>query len=62
MLVAQLLLSEPMSVEHARQIHRACLIYGLSIIMIFGILRVYYFEKGAEYYFNNIFFIINDGR
>jgi putative membrane protein len=63
-LVAQLiLLSEPMSVEHARRIRRASLIYGLSIIMIliFGILRVSYFEKGAEYYLNNIFFIMKMG-
>lgn len=59
-LVVQLvLLSVTMSLEHARRIRRASLVYGLSIIMIFifGSLRVFYFEKGTEYYFNNIFFI-----
>ncbi len=59
LVVQMLLLSEPMSVEHARRIRRASLVYGLSMIMIFifGGLRVFYFEKGAEYYFNNLFFI-----
>jgi putative membrane protein len=59
LVVQLLLLSEPMSVKHARRIRRANLIYGLSMIMIFifGGLRVFYFEKGAEYYFNNLFFI-----
>ena len=59
-LVVQLvLLSETMNLEHARRVRRASLVYGLSIItiFIFGSLRVFYFEKGAEYYFNNIFFI-----
>jgi putative membrane protein len=59
LVVQLLLLSEPMSLEHARRIRRANLIYGLSMLMIFifGSLRVFYFEKGAEYYFNNLFFI-----
>ena len=60
LVVQLLLLSETMSLEHARRIRRASLIYGLSIIIIFifGSLRVFYFEKGTEYYFNNQFFII----
>ena len=60
LVVQMLLLSEPMSVAHARRIRRASLVYGLSMVMIFifGGLRVLYFEKGAEYYFNNLFFII----
>ena len=60
LVVQMLLLSETMSLEHARRIRRASLIYGLSIIIIFifGSLRVFYFEKGTEYYFNNQFFII----
>ena len=59
LVVQLLLLSEPMSLEHARRIRRANLIYGLSMLMIFifGSLRVFYFEKGAEYYFNNLLFI-----
>jgi putative membrane protein len=59
LVVQLLLLSEPMSVAHARRIRRANLIYVLSMIMIFifGSLRVFYFEKGAEYYFNNLFFM-----
>ena len=59
LVVQLLLLSEPTSIEHARRIRRASLVYGLSMIMIFifGGLRVFYFEKGAEYYFHNLFFI-----
>lgn len=59
-LVVQLvLLSVMTSYEQARRIRRANLVFYLSMlaILIFGSLRVFYFEKGAEYYFNNIFFI-----
>jgi putative membrane protein len=60
LVVQMVLLSEMISIERARRIHRASIIYILSaiLILIFGLLRVYYFEKGADYYFGNHFFII----
>lgn len=63
-LVVQLvLLAETISIERAKRIRRASMIYLLSALMIFifGGLRVYYFAKGADYYYGNIFFSIKLG-
>ena len=42
----------------ARRIQRMDLLYGISagFILIVGLLRVFYFEKGAAYYVQNWFF------
>jgi putative membrane protein len=47
-----------LSIAEARRIQRADLAYGISagILLIVGVLRVFYFEKGANYYSNNMFF------
>jgi putative membrane protein len=47
-----------MTVEETRRIQRADLAYGISagILLIVGLLRVYYFEKGPVYYNHNLFF------
>lgn len=47
-----------LTVEEARRIQRADLIYGISagILLIVGVLRVLYFEKGPAFYTNNPFF------
>jgi len=57
------LLTESMSVEVARRIRRADRIAGLfaGLILLFGTLRVIYFEKGGEYYADNLFFQIKIG-
>ena len=63
-LVLQLtLISESISVATARRIQRADRAYGLAamLLLIFGFLRVIYFEKGADYYFNNTFFLLKLG-
>ena len=54
------LLTESPSVDTARRIKRADLVLGLSavLLLVFGFLRVFYFEKGSEYYFDNTFFWI----
>jgi putative membrane protein len=54
------LLSDSISVATARRIQRTDRIAGLAamLVLIFGFLRVFYFEKGADYYFDNIFFLI----
>ncbi len=60
-LVLQLaLLTESLSVDTARRIRRADLALGMSagLLLLFGFLRVFYFEKGSEYYFANVFFWI----
>ncbi|HJS17277.1 MAG TPA: DUF2214 family protein [Anaerolineales bacterium] len=47
-----------LTIEEARRIQRADLMYGISagLLLIAGLLRVYFFEKGAVYYGNNPFF------
>ena len=57
------LISESLSVETAKRIQRADRIVGLSamLVLVFGFLRVIYFEKGSEYYFDNTFFQIKLG-
>ena len=63
-LVLQLtLISESISVEIAKRIQRADLAYGIFalLLLVFGFLRVFYFEKGADYYFSNVFFLLKLG-
>jgi putative membrane protein len=47
-----------MTVEEARRIQRADLIYGISagILLVVGLLRVFYFEKGPAFYNQSPFF------
>jgi putative membrane protein len=54
------LIRESLSVETARRIQRADRVLGMSamLLLIFGFLRIFYFEKGADYYFANSFFQI----
>lgn len=57
--VELVLLSGEVDARRAKRILRADTVYGLSAIaiLILGFLRVYYFEKGVEYYFSNLWFI-----
>ena len=47
------------SLTDAKRLQKADSLYGLSAIMviIIGLLRVFYFEKGSDFYFLNTFFI-----
>ena len=47
-----------LSLVDARRIQKMDLLYGISagFILIVGLLRVFYFEKGAAYYTQNWFF------
>ncbi len=49
-----------LSLTEARRIQRMDIIYGVSaaFILIVGLLRVFYFEKGAAFYAHNWFFWI----
>jgi putative membrane protein len=57
------LISESLSVETAKRIQRADRVIGLAaaLLLVFGFLRVFYFEKGSEYYLDNTFFQIKLG-
>ncbi len=57
------LIGESMSVAIARRVRRADRIAGLfaGLILLFGTLRVIYFEKGGEFYVDNLFFQIKIG-
>ena len=57
------LITESPSIETARRIRRADRVLGLSaaLVLVFGFLRVIYFEKGSEYYFANTFFQVKLG-
>ena len=47
-----------MTIEEARRIQRADLLYGISagLLLVIGLLRVFYFEKGPAFYSQNPFF------
>jgi len=47
-----------MTIEEARRIQSVDLAYGISagLLLIVGILRVFYFEKGASFYVQSPFF------
>ncbi len=57
------LVNASLNVETARRIQRADRVIGISgtLLLVFGFLRVVYFEKGAEYYFNNDYFWVKLG-
>jgi putative membrane protein len=43
----------------ARKLQRIDMVFGLSsgVVLVVGLLRVFYFEKGASYYFHSVPFI-----
>ena len=47
-----------MSLDEIRRIQGADLVYGISagLLLVVGLLRVFVFEKGANFYMNNPFF------
>jgi len=47
-----------LTMEEARRIQRADLVYGISagLLLIVGLLRVYFFEKGPAFYSQSPFF------
>jgi putative membrane protein len=53
------LFKPPLSALQAQRVQRADLIFGAAAtaVLVIGLLRVFYFEKGAGYYFTNGFFL-----
>ena len=59
-LVAEVLLFKPpLTVAQARRLQRVDSVFGASagVLLVVGLLRVVYFEKGAGYYFSDAFFL-----
>src|SRR3984893_16588718 len=59
-LVAEVVLFKlPLTVLQARRVQRADQLFGAAatVLLVVGLLRVAYFEKGAAYYFANAFFL-----
>jgi putative membrane protein len=54
------LVRSPLTVESARRILRFDAVYGIaaSTLLLVGLLRVFYFEKGAGYYFHSAPFLM----
>lgn len=60
LLVAEMvLLNAELNVANARRLQRLDMALGgfAGALFILGLLRVFFFEKGAEYYFGNAFFL-----
>lgn len=57
--VELVLLKGALTVENARRIVRYDAVYGISAgtLLVVGLLRVFYFEKGAAYYFHSAPFL-----
>jgi len=53
------LFKPPLTVVQARRIQRADRVFGIAaaVLLVVGLLRAVYFEKGAGYYFANAFFL-----
>jgi putative membrane protein len=59
-LVAEVVLFKPpLTVPQARKIQVTDNLFGISagVLLVVGLLRVVYFEKGAGYYFSDAFFL-----
>jgi putative membrane protein len=57
------LFKPPLSVQQARRLLRADTLFGAcaAVLLVVGMLRVAYFEKGAGYYWHDAFFLIKFG-
>src|SRR5262245_60415910 len=51
---------EELNIRNSFRILAADLVYGMSagVVLVAGLLRVFYFEKGASYYFSSIPFLL----
>jgi putative membrane protein len=60
LLVELALFQRDLTFGSARKIQRADLAYGIAagLVLVVGLMRVFYFERGGEYYFHNTFFLL----
>jgi putative membrane protein len=54
------LFTPPLSLAQARRLQRTDSIFGVaaSVLLVVGLLRVAYFEKGAAYYWHDTYFLL----
>jgi putative membrane protein len=54
------LFKSPLSVAQARRLVRTDMVYGIAAaaVLVVGLLRVAYFEKGPAYYWHDAFFLL----
>jgi putative membrane protein len=54
------LFKPPLSLAQARRLSRTDTIYGIAagVVLVVGLLRVAYFEKGPAYYWHDVFFLL----
>jgi putative membrane protein len=54
------LFAPPLSLAQARRLQRTDSIFGVaaSVLLVVGLLRVAYFEKGAAYYWHDTYFLL----
>ena len=59
LVVEFVLIRDPLTPALARRLARADMVLGISatLLAVVGLLRVFYFEKGATFYFHNAAFI-----
>jgi putative membrane protein len=60
LLVELALVQRDLTFSSARKIQRADLAYGVAAgtVLVIGLLRVFYFERGGTYYLQNNFFLL----
>jgi putative membrane protein len=53
----------PLSAYHARRLQRTDLIFGIAagVLLLVGLVRVTWFEKGPSYYWHDVFFLTKFG-
>lgn len=53
----------PLSVVQARRLQRTDTVFGAAatVVLIVGLLRVFYFEKGPQYYWHDSWFLLKFG-
>ena len=57
------LFKPPLSVAEARRLQRTDLIFGVAaaLLLVAGLMRVFFFEKGPRYYWHDLYFLIKFG-
>ncbi len=57
------LFTPPLSLAQARRLQRTDSIFGVAagVLLVVGLLRVAYFEKGAAYYWHDSYFLLKFG-
>ena len=59
LVVEMVVIRDELNIRNARRLARADMVVGLSagVLLVVGLLRVVYFEKGTAFYFHNAAFI-----